>query len=185
MRRSSDLFFASSNKHKYYEAKQILATFGIKLKFFKFNPIEIQSESISDIARKKALDAYKKAKRPIMVEDVGLFIERLGGFPGPYSSYVYKTIGNNGVSLLARGGRAKFLSVVALYDGKKMRLFEGIVHGHIAKKPKGDGWGYDPIFIPDGKKQTYAQIDDKNLLSHRFFALQNMARFYTRQSSAQ
>lgn len=185
MHRSSDLLFASSNKHKYYEARQILAPFGIKIKLFKFDPVEIQSESISDIARKKALDAYSKAKRPILVEDVGLFIERLGGFPGPYSSYVYKTIGNAGVSLLAKGSKAKFLSVVALYDGKKVRLFEGATHGRIAKKPQGDGWGYDPIFIPDGKKKTYAQIDDKNLLSHRFYALQNMATFYTRQSSGQ
>jgi XTP/dITP diphosphohydrolase len=183
MRKSYDVFFASSNRHKYAEVKDILAKFQIRVGFFKFNPVEIQSDSISDIARKKALDAYKKCKRPVIVEDVGLFIKSLNGFPGPYSSFVYQTVGNRGIlRLVGKKRDAEFLSVVAFCDGKRLNLFEGSVRGRIAKKPEAGGWGYDPIFIPRGKIRTYAQIDDKNAVSHRYVALAKFATYMLQSS---
>lgn len=184
MRRSYDVFFASSNRHKYAEVRDILKKFQIRAGFFKFNPVEIQSDSISDIARQKAIDAYEKCKMPVIVEDVGLYITSLNGFPGPYSSFVFKTIGNKGiVRLLGKNRNAEFLSVVAFYDGKKRpRLFEGRVRGKIAKRLEPGGWGYDPIFIPRGKDKTYAQLDDKNSVSHRYKALAKFATYMLQSS---
>jgi XTP/dITP diphosphohydrolase len=177
---SSDLVFASSNKHKYEEAKKILAPFGIKLKFFKFCAVEIQSDSLLEIARQKALDAYSKCRKPVIIEDDGIFVDSLGGFPGPYSSYVYGTIGNLGVVRLVKKDRkAKFCAIISYCDrSKKPVQFEGVVPGSIPKKPRGKGWGYDPIFVPRGKNQTYGEMSEKNTLSHRARALQKFARWY-------
>jgi XTP/dITP diphosphohydrolase len=88
MPQSFDLFFASSNTHKFQEAKLILDDFGINLGFYKCDLEEIQSDSLQEIAKHKAIQAFQKSKKPILVEDDGLFIESLNGFPGPYSSYV-------------------------------------------------------------------------------------------------
>ena len=188
MRRSFDLYFASSNRHKYDEAKKILEKFGIRLGFFKFSAIEIQSDSITDIAKQKALDAYKKLRLPVLVEDDGLFVKSLGGFPGPYSSYVFTTIGNAGViSLVKRNRGAEFVSVIAFCNGKSVKIFEAHVKGKVATRQSGKGWGYDPIFVPKGTTKTYAQLSDKNTISHRYNALKKFAswRAGMRQSSGQ
>ncbi|TBR10313.1 MAG: RdgB/HAM1 family non-canonical purine NTP pyrophosphatase [Candidatus Nitrosotenuis sp.] len=185
MRKSFDLYFASSNKHKYSEAKEILSKFRLDLGFFEFAPVEIQSDSILEIATKKSLDAYLSCKKPVIVEDDGLFIPALGGFPGPYSSYVFKTIGNAGILNLVESKRnAEFHSVIAYCDGKKPVLFRGIIRGMISKKQKGKGWGYDPIFIPKGRTKTYAELDDKNTISHRYVALGKFARWFDKQESS-
>lgn len=182
MRKSFDLYFASSNRHKYSEAKEILSKFGLDLGFFEFAPVEIQSDSILEIATQKSLDAYKSCKKPVIVEDDGLFIPALGGFPGPYSSYVFKTIGNSGVLDLVKSKRnAEFHSVISYCDGKKPILFRGVITGAISKKQRGKGWGYDPIFIPKERTKTYAELDDKNTLSHRYRALAKFARWYKNQ----
>ena len=97
MQQLSELYFASSNIHKFEEAQRILSNLGVKITLFKTTLEEIQSNSISKIAERKALDAYKKLQKPVIIEDDGIFIDSLNGFPGPYSSYVYDTIGNKGI----------------------------------------------------------------------------------------
>lgn len=185
MRKSFDLYFASSNKNKYSEAKEILSKFHLSVSFFEFAPVEIQSHSILEIATQKSLDAYTSCKKPVIVEDDGLFIPSLGGFPGPYSSYVFKTIGNTGILNLVKSKRqAEFHSVISYCDGKNPVLFQGITRGMISKKQRGEGWGYDPIFIPKGKTKTYAELDDKNTVSHRYKALGKFARWFDMQKSS-
>jgi len=109
----------------------------------------------------------------VFVEDAGLFIDALNGFPGPYSSYVYRTIGVEGVLKLVEGKSrgAAFVSVIALYHpGKGVRVFKGMCRGVIAQHPRGfSGFGFDPIFIPEGVGKTFAEMreDEKNKLSHR------------------
>ncbi|HXG13947.1 MAG TPA: RdgB/HAM1 family non-canonical purine NTP pyrophosphatase [Candidatus Nitrosotenuis sp.] len=180
MPQSSELFFASSNRHKYEEAKEILSYYGIRLKFLKFEAVEIQSDSLFEIARKKALDAYSKCKKPIIIEDDGLFINSLGGFPGPYSSYVFKTIGNSGViKLVKKDRRAEFCAIISYCDKtKRPTQFQGVTKGTISKKPRGRGWGYDPIFVPRGKTKTYGEMTEKNTISHRYRALKKFATWY-------
>ena len=149
MQKSFDLFFVSSNNHKYQESKKILDSFGIKLGFLKSDLEEIQSNSLNDIAIKKARNAFSKYKKPIIVEDDGLFINSLEGFPGPYSSYVFKTIGNKGIlNLLKNNRKAKFVSIITYCDKTILESFDGKLNGIISKSQKGKGWGYDPIFIP-------------------------------------
>ena len=182
MHKSFDLHFVSSNSHKYKEAKSILDSFGIKLDFLKLDLEEIQSPSLKNIAEKKAQDAFSKCKKPIIIEDDGLFIDSLDGFPGPYSSYVFKTIGNKGILKLVSSKRnAKFVSVITYCDKKTLKTFDAKLDGTISKSQKGTGWGYDPIFIPKNYRKTFAEINNKNELSHRFKALRKFSSWYLRK----
>lgn len=177
---SYDIFFASSNRNKYTEAKKILSTFGIKLGFFRISIEEIQDESIKKIASSKVLFAFKKIKKPTIVEDDGLFIESLKGFPGPYSSYVFNTIGNSGILKLVKTNRKAFFQSVIAYCDKKngIVLFDSMVKGKISKKLQGRGWGFDPIFIPVGQSKTYALLSEKNKISHRYLALKKFSNWF-------
>ena len=179
MPQSFDLYFVSSNYHKYQEAKRILHSFGINLGFFKRELEEIQSSSLKEIAAKKALQAFQKYKKQIIVEDDGLFIDSLSGFPGPYSSFVFKTIGNKGIlQLLKQNRKAKFVSIISFCDHKNSKSFEAKIDGTISKKQSGQGWGYDPIFMPKNSKQTFADLSNKNELSHRYKALKKFSNWY-------
>ena len=179
MPQSYDLFFASSNINKYQEAKKILENFGINLGFYKCNLVEIQSDSLREIANYKAKQAFQNCKKPVIIEDDGLFIESLDGFPGPYSSYVFKTIGNKGIlNLLKQNRKAKFVSVISYCDKKEFKSFESTLEGTISKNISGKGWGYDPIFIPSKSKLTFAQLKNKNKISHRYKALKKFSKWY-------
>ena len=179
MQQSFDIFFASSNKNKFKEAENILQKFGIKLGFFYCNLEEIQSDSINEIAINKVKTAYKLCKKPIIVEDDGLFISSLKGFPGPYSSYVFKTIGNHGIlKLVTKNRHAKFHSIIAFCNKNSIKIFEANLSGKISTKISGKGWGYDPIFIPKGQKKTFGILEEKNKISHRFLALKKFSNWY-------
>ena len=177
---SYDVLFVSSNKNKFNEARNILSKNKINLGFFKTSLKEIQADSIKEIAALKADEAYRKCNKPVIVEDAGLFIESLNGFPGPFSSYVFKTIGNSGILRLLKTNRqAKFQSVVAYCDNKYgVVLFDAKVEGKISKNSKGKGWGYDPIFIPNGQSKTYATLSNKDEISHRYKALKKFSRWF-------
>ena len=179
MHKLSDLLFVSSNIHKFTETEKILKSFGISIQFFKLNLEEIQSNSIKQIAIKKAQNAFSKCKKPLIVEDDGIFIDSLGGFPGSYSSYVHKTIGNKGILNLLKYNRgAKFVSTITYCDKNGLESFEGKLDGTISKSQKGKGWGYDPIFIPKNMQKTFAQLDEKNIISHRYKALKKFSNWY-------
>ena len=181
MQQLSDLFFVSSNTHKYQEAKKILSSFGLQIKFLKLDLEEVQSNSLKEIALKKAKNAFLKCQKPVIVEDDGLFIDSLGGFPGPYSSYVFKTIGNDGIlNLLTRNRKAKFVSVISYCDNTIQKSFEAKLDGKISTIQKGEGWGYDPIFLPENENKTFAEYDKKNNISHRFKALKKFSNWYLR-----
>jgi len=180
MPKLSDVLFASSNTNKYEEAKKILAEFDIELDFFQTDLVEIQDDSLAKIAVQKALNAYDKCKKPVIIEDDGLFIESLSGFPGPYSSYIFNTIGNNGILKLIGDNRdAQFVAVIAFCDSSnEPTLFESSVAGKISKNIQDGGWGYDPIFIPKTQNKTYAELTNKNKLSHRYESLKKFAIWF-------
>ena len=181
MQRLSDLTFVSSNIHKYEEAKKILSSFNLEIKFLKLDLEEIQSNSLKEIALKKAKNAFLKCRKSVIVEDDGLFIDSLGGFPGPYSSYVLKTIGNDGIlNLLTNNRKAKFVSVIAYCDATIQKSFEAKLDGTISIVQKGKGWGYDPIFLPCNVNKTFAEYNKKNNISHRFKALKKFSNWYLR-----
>jgi len=169
------LRFVTTNEGKVREAREYLGDVVEALEAWDYDYPELQLDDLATIAAHGARDAYKAGDgTPVFVEDAGLFIEGLGGFPGPYSSYVFGTIGNEGIWRLVseledRAGA--FRSVVAYCDGETERAFEGVVRGRIVA-PRGDGgFGYDPIFEYDGR--TFAELDtaEKNAVSHRGRAL--------------
>jgi XTP/dITP diphosphohydrolase len=174
--------FASSNQNKYHEVQSILSSDGIAVDYVQAELTEIQSDSLEKIAKEKAKSALVKLGKPVIVEDDGLFINLLKGFPGQYSSYVYKTIGNAGILKLlnhSANRSAYFRSLIVFYDGQKMSISEGRAEGRISYKITNGGWGYDPIFIPSGTDLTFAQLNDKKgQYSHRKKALETFARWY-------
>ena len=178
----SELFFASSNENKFQEAERILTNLGVKVNFSKTTLEEIQSNNLNDIAEKKAIYAYDLIQKPVIIEDDGLFINALDGFPGPYSSYVYDTIGNKGIMNLLENSEvrdAKFVSIIAYCDSDcDVKLFESSIPGKISSIIEKGGWGYDPIFIPDGESKTYANVSDKDKFSHRSAALTKFSNWF-------
>lgn len=177
---SSSLYFASSNQDKFDEARSILSEFGIDIKLFKCSLEEIQTCTLEEVAQHKANLAYLLCSKPVIVEDAGLFIAALKGFPGPYSSFVFETIGNKGIlKMLSKKRSAVFQSVIAYCEKKQdVMLFEAKVRGKISRRLQGKRWGYDPIFIPEGQTLTYSKLKNKNELSHRYLALKKFASWY-------
>jgi len=180
MQMLSDVSFVSSNKNKFEEAKNIVSKFGLKLEFLKSHLQEIQADTLEEIATHKAMEAFSIYSKPVIVEDAGLFIKSLNGFPGPYSSFVFDTIGNKGILRLVSVKRdAVFRSIIAYCerDGD-VHLFSADVSGSISKKEHGKRWGFDPIFIPSGRNKTYSQLKEKNQISHRYMTLKNFDNWY-------
>jgi XTP/dITP diphosphohydrolase len=141
-----------------------------------FSHSEIRSDSLEEIARDAALAAFRECGKPVFVEDSGLFISAYGGFPGTFSSWVQGKLGNPGILRLLEGAEdrtAYFEACIAYHDGKGLSVFTGRCHGAIAKEARGGaGFGYDPIFVPEGRSQTFAEnILLKNKLSHRYKSL--------------
>ena len=182
MQQSSKLFFASSNENKFQEAERILSDLGVQINFYKTILEEIQSNDLNDIAEKKAINAYDLIQKPVVIEDDGLFINSLNGFPGPYSSYAYDTIGNKGIMNLLEKSQvrdANFVSIIAYCDNDYgVKLFESSIPGKISSVIEKGGWGYDPIFIPDGESKTYANVSDKDKFSHRSASLKKFSNWF-------
>ncbi len=177
------LYLVTGNKHKYEEAKRIFNDTDIDLLMAPLGKFEIQSDDLKAIAWKAALHAYKILRTPIVVDDSGIFIDALNGFPGVYSSYVFRTLGNNGILKLMTGiknRRACFKTSLAVIVPPLDTIIEDEVCGEIAEKPVGTlGFGFDPIFIPEGEKRTFAQmdIDEKNRYSHRARAFRRLVKW--------
>lgn len=184
MQQLSSVLFASSNKNKFEESRSILEEFGVELGFFKTRLEEIQSESLCDIAKRKAIDAFKKCKKAVIIEDDGLFIDSLNGFPGPYSSFVFSTIGNKGIlDLVKQKRKARFQSIIVYCDKNQSKVFSAELMGKISTRIRGKGWGYDPVFVPNGFDKTFAQLSNKDQISHRYLALKKFSSWYKKRST--
>ncbi len=189
----NEIYFVSHNIYKYSEIKSIVdkRIIDLHLKFCKRNITEIQDQKIEKIAIEKAKFAYNIVKKPIIIEDDGLFINSLNGFPGQYSSYVLKSIGNRGIIRLLKGYRdrsAFFKSVFVYSNGIIVKVFYGKINGKISSTIKDDGWGYDPIFIPLNNNKsdtTFAKLNKmnkKNELSHRRIALDKFVKWFNQNN---
>lgn len=182
------LAFVTSNRHKFEEAEKIAREQGVELEHRDVPYIEIQAENLTDIAKPSAQQASALLRAPCFVEDAGLFVEALGGFPGPYSAYVFKTLGNEGLLKLMRGEsdrRAEFRSAVGYCEpGERPRVFEGKVAGTISPEARGSGgFGFDPIFVAgEGDGRTFAEMstEEKNELSHRARAIEKFLKWYVK-----
>jgi XTP/dITP diphosphohydrolase len=179
----------TENSEKFREAKSILDTQGIKIRQLKRAKVEIQDASLEKIARQAIKTASVDHPGLLLVEDSGLFIDALRGFPGPFSSYVYKTIGLEGILGLIEGRKrsAYFQTSIAVGSASlPVRTFTGTITGSISRRIIGSaGFGYDPIFIPKGFKETFGQTDAefKNRNSHRAKAFLKFAKWYKRSQT--
>lgn len=183
------IYFATTNQNKFKEAEKIFFKYGLKLEHLKLKTIEIQSGSLKKIALNSLNQVLSKHRLPVFVEDAGLFIKALNGFPGPYSSYVFKTIGFKGILKLMKNVQnreACFLSVVAFGNRElKPKVFTGKVCGKITLKAKGlSGFGFDPIFQPKNFKKTFAEMDieEKNRYSHRARAIKKLVNWLKQEN---
>jgi len=189
------ILFATGNENKVSEASSILSPLGYHVETLVVNGIkpefiEPQADGIEAVALSKIEQAREFVKGTqlessiILVEDSGLFIDSLGGFPGPYSSYVEKTIGLPGILQLMSGepARGAEFRAVAIVSGEGFTFTgEGISPGEISNEMIGQmGFGYDPIFIPhDGDGRTCGELspEEKSSISHRAKALKVVSEF--------
>lgn len=185
------IFFATNNINKFNEARKVLVEYNIAVGMLRIKSLETQDESLEEIAKASVIDVFRKCPLPIIVEDAGLFINALNGFPGPYAAYVYKTIGNQGIIKLMRdtaNRRAHFESAIAYLslETRTPICFHGRIVGEITPEEKRgndkSGFGFDPIFQPCNSDKTFAEMNmpEKNKYSHRAKALKNFAKWYVR-----
>ena len=177
------LRFATHNKGKFMEAKAILEPIGITLEQYDKGYPEIQSTSLEDVATYAANFLKGKIESPFFLEDAGLFIDALNGFPGVYSAYVFASIGCEGILKLLEDCTerdAHFESVIAYVENEDVRIFKGICKGEIAMEKRGNkGFGFDPIFIPNGSNKTFGEMEpeEKNVYSHRGKSIRKLAEY--------
>jgi XTP/dITP diphosphohydrolase len=182
------LSYVTSNPGKAREAAEY---FDGEVSQVDYDYTEIQSDSLATIAAHGAREAHAAVEGPVLTDDAGLFVDALGGFPGPYSSFVHDTVGVERVWRLAEpeaDRRSSFRTALAYCDETTLehepdgvRVFEGRVTGRLVA-PRGEGgFGYDPIFEYDG--QTFAEMDaaEKNAVSHRGRALEAFAEWHHRE----
>ncbi len=178
------IYFITGNKGKLSEVKEKLRSLDVTVIQEDLGYPEVQGDSPEEVAEYGVECIKKRFSHPFIIEDAGLFIDALEGFPGVYSKYVFFTIGCKGIlKLLEEKKRrtAVFRSVYAYSEpDKKPLFFIGECQGIIANKERGEGgFGYDPIFIPDGETKTFAEmsIEKKNTFSHRGKALDKLIDF--------
>ncbi|HDO19838.1 MAG TPA: XTP/dITP diphosphatase [Thermoplasmatales archaeon] len=178
------IWFATQNKGKFIEAKTKLEPLGVCLEQYDKGYPEIQADSLEEVAMYGIGYLSRKVKEPFFLEDAGLFIDSLNGFPGVYSAYVFKRIGCEGILKLmeGKGNRsATFRSIIAYKEkGKKPLIFEGSCRGIISTEKRGNhGFGYDPIFIPEGSTKTFGEMvpKEKNRYSHRGNSLNELSQY--------
>ena len=190
----SEVIFASHNAGKIAEIKQMLEPLGIKVKSaaeLDLPDVEENGSTFADNSLIKSTTIAKYTGLPCIADDSGLCVDALDGAPGVYSArYAPDRDFNKGMDkLLAemakssnQSRKAHFSCVVSLaYPNGKYQLFEGRVDGQIATaKMEGiEGFGYDPLFIPDGYSVSFAQMnkEEKNKISHRGRAMQKFKEY--------
>lgn len=185
------IIFATNNAHKLSEVQAVLGE-GFELVTPRMCGVEEDipetAETLEGNASQKARYLYEKTGLDCFADDTGLEVEALGGAPGVHSAR-YATDGhdfaaNNRLLLKNLEGkenrRARFRTVISLIDGGEEHLFEGIVEGHIIDHESGEeGFGYDPLFVPEGFDRTFAEMsaEEKNAVSHRGRAVRKLVAY--------
>lgn len=155
-----DVTFITGNQNK---ADLLAAHLGVSLAHQKLELDELQTFSLHEVAEHKARQAYDIVKRPVLVEDMALTFHALGKLPGTYIKWFVQELSLQQLCDLvpADNRRATAAICYCLFDGVSIRFFDGEVAGSVAQSPRGDrGFGYDPIFIPDGQPLTNAEMGE-------------------------
>ena len=166
----STITIVTSNPNKAAEISGILT--GVDIASAALEIPEIQSFSLEEIVKEKALHAYRELQRPVLVDDVGFYLDVLKGFPGPFVKFWEKDIGYELAFQIAEkfgNDRVTVRCGFGYADRERFLYAEGVVEGRIVSQRQREGFGFDFYFVPDGYDQTYAEMgrEAKNLISHR------------------
>lgn len=185
------LVFATNNAHKLEEVRAVLDN---KIEIVSLNElgcyddIPETADTLEGNALIKAEYVFNKFEMASIADDTGLEVEALNGEPGVYSARYGGEPHNaqkNMQKLLTNlkgieNRKARFRTVIVLKDAERELYFEGTIHGHISETPSGAaGFGYDPVFVPDGYNKSFAELGPelKNKISHRALAVEELIRF--------
>ena len=186
------LVFATNNAHKLEEVAAIL---GDQVELLSLNDIGCQTdipetaETLEGNALLKSSYIYKNYHLDCFADDTGLEVEALNGAPGVYSARYAGGEGHDAQANMLKllheldgkeNRKAQFRTAISLILDGKEYLFEGVIKGEIIKEKHGDsGFGYDPVFMPEGYDRTFAELgnDIKNQISHRALAVQKLCEF--------
>ena len=191
------LFFATNNAHKLEEIRAIL---GNSIEILSLADIHCHADipetadTLEGNARQKSRYVYEHYGLDCFADDTGLEVESLGGAPGVYSARYANGQGHDSQANMNKllkemeeknYRKAQFRTIISLIEKGEERQFEGIVKGQITREKRGEsGFGYDPIFQPDGYETTFAELgsDIKNRISHRARAVAALCDYLTKES---
>lgn len=171
----------TSNPGKVREYQKAFDDLGIVMEHHHIPYDEIQTSELEEVVEKGMAELRAQGLRDFIIDDSGMFVDALKGFPGVYSAYGQKTIGNRGILTLMKGvgnRKATFKCCIGCDIGGMTIIVTGKCDGFILDSERGDGgFGYDPIFSPDGKR-SFAEIpiEEKNSMSHRGNAVELLRR---------
>ncbi len=182
--KKKELIFVTGNKYKHVEIAKILEE-NVKLVQVKGQPEEPDLAKIEDIAVYKARQAYKKLKKPVIVEDTGVYFSEYNDFPGHLAKRIYEGIGLNGLITLVKAAKNKkgyFKSVICYKASKEEVLFSGVLRGRFLtklRKPKANRLPYEKMFVPDNYKKAVVELslEEKNKISHRAKAARKLKKW--------
>lgn len=175
--------FVTGNKAKAREVGRIL---NIPLEIKEIDIDEIQEIDLKKVALHKLNQAFELVKKPVIIDDVSFEVEAWNGFPGPLIKWLLKSGNHGDASTLLKmlkgekNRRAVARLAIGFHDGRKQHIFIGVAKGSIASEIRGEnGFGWDPVFIPDGYNQTFADMGPgiKDSISHRGKALSKFRDF--------
>jgi len=176
----SKIYFITGNKSKFEEVKEILPA----VEQLDIDLPEIQDIDAHEIIKAKLQDAFAHKKEgKFIVEDTSLYLDCLNGLPGPLIKWFIKTIGNDGlVNLCIKLGNSKAQAKTIIGYAKsssEIEYFEGVLNGTIVRQRGGEGFGWDPIFLPAGYEKTLAEmsLEEKNEISMRRVAIDKLFSF--------
>ncbi len=174
-----ELYFATKNRYKFEEVKSILDKYNIVCRHTRLDKLEPKDMELSEVALMNAKEFYKKLKKPVAVEDTGIFFRAYPNFPGSHPKLMFNLLGYKGLLKLLEGEdrRAEFKSVIGFCDGD-VRLFEGKLEGEISTKVHDrevDVMPYERIFLHNGKPLSMLTRKEKNSISHRSRAFTKLA----------
>ena len=175
-------FLATKNLNKLREFNEILEK---ELQQIEVELFEPQGLDVAEVVKEKAKDAFHKTGKPVIVEDTGLEFSAWNCLPGALIKWFLKSIGNKGILKMLQGEinrQAIAKTAIGFYDGTKCHIFFGEVKGIIPTEIRGQsGFGWDPIFIPEGYKKSFAEMtaEEKNAISMRKLALLHFKEFFS------
>jgi len=179
------LLIVSKNKYKKQEFKNALNKYlpDVKVEFRSLNFNEFCSVPQISILKDKAIVAYKKLKKPILIDDTCIFIKKYNDFPGVHNKWLIDSIGTRGLlKLINNNDRALFRCFLGFYNGIFFKIFKGEISGRIKlnKKRFVQGLEYSTIFIPDGMRKPMAEFYKSNVMfnSHRMKAIKKFILFF-------